>query len=595
MKKRIFTFIILTVLIFALSAPVFADADLSVNERGNVSLTFDFDLSNLGYTMVKDGSENFVPYEGADAKKFAVLCLLSDAEISDISIFSQDEIKNMTVFVSGGDLDDSGYGSASFRIPSKSGVYTVVIINPYFDKIYKSFNFESKLYFDYNDALADGEEGVISFIEENAPYIPINYDAFSLISEDEKLKFAKILTEKGEVNNAEDFNALFENLALEDAVFETCADSDVLKYIKAVNAKENSSFSDGISNVFVKKLKEEKQLEIINSLIPSKADSAFRTKFDFAVFKAYTENFEYFASLSEIVEDENNIWGFSGESLETYNGLDNKNAVLSKLFDYVQTAENMDKFREKFASLVSEQKKSEDEKKNENNNSNNSSSGGSSKGSSSKGSSISASLPPVPSDNTPETVVPDTEKTADFADLTGFEWAKDAVDYLYQKGIVSGRNEKEFAPSDYVTREEFVKMVTYAIGLKGADAECSFTDVSADDWFYAPVAAAVRASVISGISKDKFGTGQNITREDSAVIICRALDYQNVKADIKNTAEISDAQDISPYALESVERLLKINLLSGYEDKTFKPKNSLTRAECAVVIRKLLSVSEVER
>ena len=594
MNKRIFTFIILTVLVFALSAPVFADADLSVNERGNVSLTFDFDLSNLGYTMVKDGSENFVPYEGADAKKFAVLCLLSDAEISDISALSQDEIKNMTVFVTGGDLDDSGYGSASFRIPSKSGVYTVVITNPYFDKIYKSFNFETKLYLDYNDALTDGEEGVISIIEENAPYIPINYDAFSLISKDEKLKFAKILTEKGEVNNAEDFNALFENLALEDAVFETCADSDVLKYIKAVNAKENSSFSDGISSVFVKKLKEEKQLEIINPLIPSKADSAFRTKFDFAVFKAYTENFEYFASLSEIVEDKNNIWGFSEESLETYNGLDNKNAVLSKLFDYVQTAEDMDKFREKFASLASEQKESEDEKKNENNN-NNSSSKGSSKGSSSKGSSISATLPPVPSDNVPETVVPDTEKKADFADLTGFDWAKDAVDYLYQKGIVSGRNEKEFAPSDYVTREEFVKMVTCAIGLKGADAECSFTDVSADDWFYAPVAAAVRASVISGISKDKFGTGQNITREDSAVIICRALDCQNVKADIKNTAEITDAQDISPYALKSVERLLKIGLLSGYEDKTFKPKNSITRAECAVVIRKLLSFSEVER
>ncbi|UKI35898.1 MAG: hypothetical protein L6V93_17885 [Clostridiales bacterium] len=71
-----------------------------------------------------------------------------------------------------------------------------MITNPYFDKIYKSFNFETKLYFDYNDALADGEEGVISFIEENAPYIPINYDAFSLISEDEKLKFAKKFSPK---------------------------------------------------------------------------------------------------------------------------------------------------------------------------------------------------------------------------------------------------------------------------------------------------------------------------------------------------------------------------------------------------------------
>ncbi|UKI35899.1 MAG: hypothetical protein L6V93_17890 [Clostridiales bacterium] len=51
-------------MVFALSAPVFADADLSVNERGNVSLTFDFDLSNLGYTMVKDDSEKFCAVRG---------------------------------------------------------------------------------------------------------------------------------------------------------------------------------------------------------------------------------------------------------------------------------------------------------------------------------------------------------------------------------------------------------------------------------------------------------------------------------------------------------------------------------------------------
>ena len=591
MKKRYLICLVFVIFSLCVSVTVFADANVTSDERGNVSCDFDFDLSNLGYTKVDSGGESFVQYTGADAKKYAVVCLLADEEITDISLFSQDEIKNMTVFAYSGDSDDAGYGSVNFRLPSKSGVYTVMITNKYFDKIYKSFAFESKLYFDYNDALAEGEEGVISFIEENYAYIPINYDAYSLLGADEQKKFAEILVKSGSVQNAEDFNKLFENLALEDAVFETCTAEDVLKYVKSAAQKENSTFSDGISKIFTEKLTEQKQLEIIGALIPSKADESFVSKFHFAVFKAYTADFEYFASLSEIVEDKDNIWGFSEESLETYNGLDNKNAVLSALFDYAKTAEDMEKFRKKFDDCVSAQKSAEDAKKKEEQ-TGSSGKKGSSGGGSSKGTSISGILPPVSNTDDEKTARTDTEKTADFADLTGFEWSKEAVDYLYKKGIVSGRSDKEYAPSDFVTREEFVKIVTLAIGLKGIDAECGFADVAKDDWYYAPVAAAVRANLISGVSKDKFGTGQNITREDMAVIICRALDYKGIKEDIKETAEISDAENVSEYALKSVERLLKINILSGYDDGTFKPKNNLTRAECAVVAYKFLSLTE---
>ena len=569
----------------------FAGADVSVSERGDVSCSVSLDLSDAGFYRFDGSGETFVPAEGDFIKSYAVLCLLSDKEIDDISSYTQDEIKNMTVFVSGGTADGSNAFDVTFRLPSKSGTYTVVIVNPYTEKIYKSFDFESKLYFDYNDALLTGEDGVISFIEQNGEYTPIDYDAFSLLSAEEKRKIAVSLIGKGEVKDNDEFNRLFEGIEARNALFETSGAEDVLKYIKAASQKENSMFSGKITDLFLKKIKEEKQNEVLISLLPSKADGEFLSKFHFAVLKAYTENFEYFAQMSEIIEDKDNIWEFSEEDLKIYNALDNKNAVLSDMFAYMKTDENMTDFDAHFKASVKAQKAKEDAAKEESGTDNRRGSGG---GGGSKGTKIGTSAPYIPAvdaNKTDETGENEVKKPS-FSDLKGFDWAKDSIDKLYQKGVLSGKSETVFAPSDLVTREEFVKMITLALGLSGSGAQCGFSDVSQSDWFYSSVAASVRAGIVSGVSKTEFGTGRSITREDMAVIIERSLNYKNVKEEIKSSAEISDMGDVSDYAQKSVERLVKLNVLSGYTDNSFKPKNSLTRAEASVVIYKVLSLTE---
>ncbi|UKI36310.1 MAG: S-layer homology domain-containing protein [Clostridiales bacterium] len=44
-----------------------------------------------------------------------------------------------------------------------------------------------------------------------------------------------------------------------------------------------------------------------------------------------------------------------------------------------------------------------------------------------------------------------------FGDLNGFDWAKESINALYEKKIVSGKADGVFAPGDSIMREEFVK------------------------------------------------------------------------------------------------------------------------------------------
>ena len=65
---------------------------------------------------------------------------------------------------------------------------------------------------------------------------------------------------------------------------------------------------------------------------------------------------------------------------------------------------------------------------------------------------------------------PDTEKEpirekGSFSDVSGEHWAKEAVEALADKGIISGFGDGSFKPDNNVTREEFVKMAVVAFGI----------------------------------------------------------------------------------------------------------------------------------
>lgn len=168
-----------------------------------------------------------------------------------------------------------------------------------------------------------------------------------------------------------------------------------------------------------------------------------------------------------------------------------------------------------------------------------------------------------------------------FGDISNYGWAKDAIEGLYYAGIVNGMEENVFNPAGEVTREQFCKMVVQLFGVLNYDeTNTRFNDVKDGAWYAPYIYSAVSAGYIQGQSDDFFGVGQPIMRQDMVTILYRALNKSNSAAAL----DFTDVDSIAEYAKDAVAQLVGMGVINGYEDGSFKPRGTATRAEAAKVI-----------
>lgn len=216
---------------------------------------------------------------------------------------------------------------------------------------------------------------------------------------------------------------------------------------------------------------------------------------------------------------------------------------------------------------------------------------GSSKGSSGGGggkvSSITA--PPVVNENKEE--VPQT-KPEGFSDISDYPWAADAINTLKELSVISGKTATTFAPSDLVTREEFVTIAMKAANFSNLYGTMEFTDVKESAWYYNQVKNAYICGVISGISETEFGSGMPVTRQDMAVILYNVLVKKGAILETSGAKEFNDGKEISGYAKASVDALSSMGIVNGDANGSFNPKANATRAEAAKMVYGILSYIE---
>ncbi len=214
-----------------------------------------------------------------------------------------------------------------------------------------------------------------------------------------------------------------------------------------------------------------------------------------------------------------------------------------------------------------------------------------SKGSSSGSGSVSmrAEFPAVNNDN-PNTPVVNVHQQNNeiFTDLAGIEWAKDSIYELYTKGIVNGKSQGIFAPTDSLTRAEAIKLVVMAFGGVDVSADADFTDVAKDSWMYAYVATAAKRGIINGIGDGSVGAMATVTRQDFATMVMRAAKMSGMSFDTAVKTEFTDNADISDYALEAVYALKNSGVINGVGENKYMPLNVTSRAQAAKIIAALI-------
>lgn len=185
----------------------------------------------------------------------------------------------------------------------------------------------------------------------------------------------------------------------------------------------------------------------------------------------------------------------------------------------------------------------------------------------------------------------------EFTDVPEGAWYHDYVYDLVYRGVVNGMTATTYEPAGTLTRAQFVKLLACSLEeaetLKTYEGQHPFTD-SEGHWAETYIAWAKDKGIVEGVSTTEFDPEAPITREQMATIFGRYALKQGIvlPKDAAPAESFPDADKISEYAREFVELMRIAGILNGYEDGTFRPQNTATRAEAAKLFSLFLSITD---
>ena len=138
---------------------------------------------------------------------------------------------------------------------------------------------------------------------------------------------------------------------------------------------------------------------------------------------------------------------------------------------------------------------------------------------------------------------------ADFLDFP-HDWSNEAMTAAVENGLYIGNDSKLIQPNKALTRAELAAFITRAFGATRTADISRLTDVSADDWFYLPVAKAYQMGALTGTSDTTFEPNAYITREQVFLVLARVLCISGTNE--KAIEKFSDASQISSWAKNGV-------------------------------------------
>lgn len=176
-----------------------------------------------------------------------------------------------------------------------------------------------------------------------------------------------------------------------------------------------------------------------------------------------------------------------------------------------------------------------------------------------------------------------------FVDVPSSRWSATYINKLASLGIINGTGGGYFEPTLYVTREEFVKMLA---GVAGANVNgytsSRFPDVSLSRWSAPYIAWAADRGITTGTDGGNFAPTMRITREEMATMIYRYVQSSGKTLPAKNAPVIfADANLISGWAQTPVSVMQQAGIIDGNVTNgryTFDPKVSASREECAKML-----------
>lgn len=176
-----------------------------------------------------------------------------------------------------------------------------------------------------------------------------------------------------------------------------------------------------------------------------------------------------------------------------------------------------------------------------------------------------------------------------FTDVPDTHWASSYIQRAYEKGWVNGMSQTIYAPSDSLTRAQFLKMM--ATAFYSADLQTA-EGANAGAWYAPSWTVAQKYGLEKGTNMTKLSdlTAQ-ISRYDMAQVIVNVAVSKGVDIDTTDRDdEIRDWNSIPRNYWDAVSASYTMGVLNGKNGGVFAGQDTMTRAEAATVLCRMDTV-----
>lgn len=179
-----------------------------------------------------------------------------------------------------------------------------------------------------------------------------------------------------------------------------------------------------------------------------------------------------------------------------------------------------------------------------------------------------------------------------FSDVKTGDWCRDAVEYLFDRGLIAGVGENQFAPDKTAKRAMVAEILYRAEGEPKFENAVDFDDMRRDMYYSNAVAWAAGNGIMMGNNGNVFDPEADITREQIASILYRYhVAYKGRPAANADSGLLAylDRRSVSEYAVSGVAWAIENGLFRDIIDgKAILPQSTVTRAEAAVMFARYL-------
>ncbi len=179
-----------------------------------------------------------------------------------------------------------------------------------------------------------------------------------------------------------------------------------------------------------------------------------------------------------------------------------------------------------------------------------------------------------------------------FQDVPDGKWYSEAVQYVYENGLMNGTSSTTFDPSGKLTRAMLVTVLYRAAGQPAVEFTPKFSDVPAGRYYSVPVVWAVENGVTNGVSATKFNPNGAVTREQLAKFLYSYAKLMSFEAAARADLSVfPDAAEAHSWAVEPLQWAVAEGIIngvltgSGETARTLlQPRATATRAQVAVML-----------